>query len=74
VALLPEGSDLGLVAITGRAIAGARCPCGAGGVYTRVDSLARWIDATLEAWLVERANGYLCNRARRAHRTGEGRK
>lgn len=36
-----------LVAVTSRPIGGAQLRCGAGGVYTRLDRIAAWLDATL---------------------------
>jgi hypothetical protein len=42
------GCSWRLIAITSRAVASARRVCGDGGIYTRLDAIASWIQATTE--------------------------
>jgi hypothetical protein len=39
-----SADGLRLVAVTSRPIPGARLRCGDGGIYTRVDAIASWLD------------------------------
>ena len=39
-----------IMAVTSRAVAGAHLRCGDGGVYTRTDAIAPWIDQFVREW------------------------
>lgn len=43
-----------LIAITSRAVANSTVRCGGGGVYTRVDRLASWMEQVIAAWAAGR--------------------